>query len=210
MLPGQLLGSSHLDSSQGKQTRARVPDSPSSRASRNSHPATARCQPPSPPGRLLPTETAARYIPAAAARPGPGGASRKLPRWAADPSVPLFLPAAPTSGPPRKVSSRGSSSCFSQTSSPGGSSTRSFLREEACVSLLVPRPSAPGPAAPFARAAADQPPAADQLPAATAAPAQLAAQVPTRLLLATRPAPSAPSTLPPLGGDRSRPARAAF
>lgn len=66
------MGSSHLDSSQGKQTRARVPDSPSSRASRNSHPAAARCQPPSPPGRLLPAETAARYIPAAAARPGPG------------------------------------------------------------------------------------------------------------------------------------------
>lgn len=107
MLPGQLFGSSHLDSSQGKQTRARVPDSPSSRASRNSHPAAARCQPPSPPGRLLPAETAARYIPAAAARPGPGGAFRKPPRRAADLSVPRLLPAAPASGPPRKVSSLG-------------------------------------------------------------------------------------------------------
>lgn len=153
MLPGQLFGSSHLDSSQGKQTRARVPDSPSSRASRNSHPAAARCQPPSPPGRLLPAETAARYIPAAAARPGPGGASRKPPRRAADPSVPRLLPAAPASGPPRKVSSLGGGG-FSQTSPPGGGSARCPLREAASVSPSVPGPPAPGGAAPCVRAAA--------------------------------------------------------
>lgn len=153
MLPGQLFGSSHLDSSQGKQTRARVPDSPSSRASRNSHPAAARCQPPSPPGRLLPAETAARYIPAAAARPGPGGASRKPPRWAADPSVPRLLPAAPASGPPRKVSSLGGGGS-SQTSPPGGGSARRCpLREAASLSPVVPRPPAPGSAAPCVRAA---------------------------------------------------------
>lgn len=142
MLPGQLLGSSHLDSSQGKQTRARVPDSPSSRASRNSHPAAARCQPPSPPGRLLPAETAARYIPAAAARPGPGGASRKPPRRAADLSVPRLLPAAPASGPPRKVSSLGGGG-FSQTSPPGGGSARCPLWEAASLSPSV-RPSPAG------------------------------------------------------------------
>lgn len=201
MLPGQLFGSSHLDSSQGKQTRARVPDSPSSRASRNSHPAAARCQPPSPPGRLLPAETAARYIPAAAARPGPGAASRKPPRRAADPSVPRLLPAAPASGPPRKVSSLGGGG-FSQTSPPGGGSARCPLREAASLSPFVPRPPAPGSAAPCVRAAASA-------AAVAAGSVPLASRVPTRLLPHARPAPSAPSALPPLADARLRAAPSA-
>lgn len=216
MLPGQLLGSSHLDSSQGKQTRARVPDSPSSRASSNSHPAAARCQPPSPPGRLLPAETAARYIPAAAARPGPGGSLSEAPSPGGGPERAAAPSRRPRLRPPEEsfLSRR-------RPLQPNFSSGRRRLRPLPPPGSGVPQSLRPSPAgsrshstvhaggaATRARAAASEPPgeAAAAAAAAAAGSAPLAARVPTRLLPATRPAPSAPSALPPLGGDRLHPA----
>lgn len=152
MLPGQLLGSSHLDSSQGKQTRARVPDSPSSRASRNSHPAAARCQPPSPPGRLLPAETAARYIPAAAARPGPGEplgsplAGRRT--RACRGSFPPPPPPAPRGKFPLSAAAASAKLLLRVAAPPAAPSGK----RRPSVRPSVPRPPAPGSAAPCVRA----------------------------------------------------------
>lgn len=120
--PGQFLGSSHLDSSQGRQTKPRAPGSPCSsssargRSRRRRHPpaaaALARGPPPTP-RRRRPAENAARYIPARAhSQPGPGsgggGSSSPpplLPRLR--PLEKSFLPAAAEAAPAKLLPAPG-------------------------------------------------------------------------------------------------------